>query len=258
MAKNLIEIEAGGFSCKQKEDVCFVSFNQNAGEIATRIDVRDQFLSTLEKIDNSEKIKGLVIANSPTYKGDTDLKNMMSYFSKVFRSTVEDKAVNRFKNATLQLVNILVNFTKPTIVAMNGDIGQMLFGLSLACDFRFATSNTIFHLPNVKLGLPITGILAYYLIQFIGRHRSIDLLLTKASLSAPEAKDLGLITGITTDEELMNHCMEKLNVIKQYPSYGISAVKRILQPDASDVTNFIDKAFDEFIKYLFRLKKREL
>ncbi|MBW2492360.1 MAG: enoyl-CoA hydratase/isomerase family protein [Deltaproteobacteria bacterium] len=258
MVKNVIEVETDGFSCEQKEDVCFFSFNQNAGEIATRIDIKDQLLSTLKKIDDSEKIRGLVIANSPTYKGDTDLINMISYFSKVIRSPIEDGAVSRFKNATLQLVNILVNFTKPTIAAMNGDIGQIFFGLSLACDFRFATSNTIFHFPSVKLGLPTTGVLAYYLIRFIGHHRSTELLLSKTSLSAPEAKDLGLLTGVTTDEELMDYCIEKLNVIKQYPSYGISAVKRVLQADASDVTNFIDKAFDEFILNLFMLKKKEL
>lgn len=257
MAKNLIEIETGGFSCKQKEDVCFVNLNQNAIEILTRIDVRDQFLSTLTKINDSENIRGVVLANSPTYKGDTELRNLMAFFSKVFRSRIEDRAVPLFKNSTLQLANIFINYSKPIIAALNGDIGQILFGFSLACDFRFATSNTTFHLPSIKLGLPTTGVLAYYLVQYIGRQRSTDLLLTKTSLSAPDAKKLGLLTDVTTDEELINNSLEKLNVIKQYPSYGISAVKRVLQPNASDVTSFINKAFDEFILNLFMMKNKD-
>lgn len=254
MAKNLIEIETDGYSCKQKEDVCFLNINQNAIEILTRIHDRDQLLAILSKINDSEKIKGLVLEISPTSKGDTELKKLIAYY----QSKIEVRTVHRVKNALLQLVNIFVNLTKPTIAAMKGDIEQILFGFSLACDFRFATSNTIFQLSGLKLGLPTTGVLAYYLIQYIGRQRATDLLLSKTSLSAPEAKDLGLLTDVTTDEELMNHCIEKLNVIKQYPDYGISAVKRILQPDASDITNFMDKAFDEFLLNLFNIKKKEI
>ena len=108
------------------------------------------------------------------------------------------------------------------------------------------------------MGLPTTGVLAYYLVQYIGRQRTTDLLLTKTSLSAPEAKDLGLLTGVTIDEELIDNCLEKLNVINQYPSYGVSAVKRVLQPNPSEVANFIDKAFDQFILNLFMMKEKEL
>jgi enoyl-CoA hydratase/carnithine racemase len=257
MAKNRIDIETDNFSSKQKEDVCFVNLHKNSIEILTRIDVRDQFLSTLTKIDESENITGLVIANSATYKGDVETRNLISHLSEVFRSRIEDREVPRFKNSILQLINIFINYTKPTIAAINGDIGQTLFGLGLACDFRFATSNTHFHFPNIKLGLPTDGVLAYYLIQYIGRQRTTDLLLTKTSISASEAKDMGLLTGVTTDENLITDCLEKLNVINQYPSYGIKAVKRVLQPNAADVTGFIEKAFHEFILNLLMVKNRD-
>jgi len=257
MEKDLIEIETDGFSCKQKEDLCFVNLNKNSTGILTRLDVRDQLFSTLTKIDESENISGLVIANSPTYEGDVELKNLMTYFSKASRSRTGNIAVSRYKNTTLQLINIFINYTKPTIAAMNGDIDQIFFGFSLACDFRFATSNTLFHLPSIKMGLPTTGVLAYYLIQYIGRHRTTGLLLTKTSLSASDAKDLGLLTGVTTDENLITECIEKLNAINQYPSRGITAVKRVLQPNANDVAGFIDKAFDELILNLLVVKKKE-
>lgn len=58
-----------------------------------------------------------------------------------------------------QLANFFSNITKPTVTALNGNIGEALFVVSLACDFRYATSNTIFHIQTVKLGLPTTGVL---------------------------------------------------------------------------------------------------
>ena len=257
MEKNRIEIETDGFLCTQKEDVCFVNLNQNAIEILTRNDVRDQFMSTLEKIDNSENVRGLILMNSPTYEGDIELRKLIAYFFEVFKSEIDNRTVHRLKNSTKQLVDLFINYTKPVIVGLSGDIGQILFGFSLACDFRFATSNTIFHLPSVKLGLPTTGVLAYYLVQYIGRQRSTELLLTTTSLSAIEAKELRLLNDVTTEEELINKCLEKLNEIKLYPSYGISAIKRVFQPNVSEVTRIIDKAFDEFILNLFMMKNKE-
>ena len=75
--------------------------------------------------------------------------------------------------------------------------------------------------------------------------------------SQSKAKGLGLLTGVTSDENLITDCIEKLNVINQYPIYGITAVKRVLQPNANDVTGFIDKAFDEFILNLLRVNNKD-
>ena len=256
MAKNSIEIENGAFSCKQEENVCFVTLNQNAIEILTSNEIKENLHSTLATIDESVEIRGLVITNSPTLNGGTELSKLLAYFSKTFHSKTEDRAVHRLKNATSQLVSLFLNFSIPTIMAMNGEIGQVVFAFSLACDFRFATSNTLFHFPSIELGLPTTGVLPYYLVQYIGLPRSIDLLFTKTSLSAPEAKDLGLLTAVTTGEELITHCIEKLNDINQYPRHGISALKRVLQPNADDINKVIDKAFEEFMFNLVRYKER--
>jgi enoyl-CoA hydratase/carnithine racemase len=255
MAKNLIEIENDVFSCKQTDDVALVTLNQDANELLTNNEVRDAFLSTFSTIDDSLKIRGVVITNSSKLTGDTNLKRLITYISEALKYDSQKIAIQRFKNSMAQLVNLFINITKPTVAALNGDIGEGLFAISLACDFRYATPNTTFHLPTVKLGLPTTGILAFYLVHYIGLPRSIDILFTKTSLSAPEVHDLGLLTDVTTDEELINRCIEKLNDISQCPSYGISAMKRILRPDTNEINKHIDRAFEAFILNLNMIKK---
>lgn len=255
MAKNLIEIENDVFSCKQTDDVALITFKQNAIELITNNEVKDAFLSTFSAIDDSQKICGVVITNSSKYAGDIKLTRLMTYILETLEYERQDIAIQRFKNSMAQLVNSFINTTKPTVTALNGDIGQALFGLSLACDFRYATPNTIFHLPTVRLGLPTTGVLAFYLVHYIGLPRSIDILLTKASLSAPEVHDLGLLTDVITDEELIKRCVEKLNDINQYPNYAISGMKRLLRPDINEISKFIDRAFESFILNLNEIKK---
>jgi hypothetical protein len=56
MAKDLIEIENGVFSCKQKEDLCFVTLHQNAIEIITNNETKEEFLKALATINDSEKL----------------------------------------------------------------------------------------------------------------------------------------------------------------------------------------------------------
>ncbi len=104
--------------------------------------------------------------------------------------------------------------------------------------------------------MPTTGVLAFFLVHYIGLPRSTDILLTKTSLSASEVHDLGLLTNITTDDKLINRCIEKLNDINQYPSYGISAMKRILRPDTSEMPKLMDKVVEAFILNLNMIKRK--
>jgi enoyl-CoA hydratase/carnithine racemase len=257
MGKNSIEIENDIFSCKQTDDVAFVTFKQNPMEILANNEFKNAFISAFSKIDDSRKIKGIVITNSPEYIGGNYLK-LESIISNIVVTLKDERrraAIQRLKNSTEQLVNLFINITKPTIAALNGDIGETVFGISLACDFRYAASNTIFHHHTVKLGLPTDGVLAYYLVKYIGLPRSIDILLTKTSLSAPEVHDLGLLTDVTADEELMSRCVEKLNEISRYPSHSVSAVKRLFRPDENEIHLYIDRAFETIVLNLDEIKE---
>ena len=255
MEKNFIEIENDVFSCKQKDDVAFISFKRNVIELLTNSEIRNAFYSTFSKIEDSQRIKGIVVTNSSNYTGDKNLESFITHIIKNLDYGKQNVTIQRLKNTLEQLANFFSNISKPTISALNGNIGEALFAVSLACDFRYATSNTFFHIETVKLGLPTTGVLAFYLVNYVGLPRSIDILLTKTSLSAPEAHDLGLLTDVIVDEELMSRSVEKLNDISHYPSYSISAMKRILRPDTKEISMLLDRAFDEFGSNLREIRK---
>ncbi len=255
MEKSSIEIENDVFACKQTDDVVFLTFKRNVIELLTNNEIRNAFLLTSSKIEDSQKIKGVVVTNPSEYTGDTNLKSFITHTIENLEYGEQNVTIQRFKNTLEQLANFFNNLTKPSVTALNGTIGEALFAVSLACDFRYATSNTIFHFQTVELGLPTTGVLAFYLVNYLGLPRSMDILLTKTSLSAPEAHDLGLLNDVTADDELMNRCVEKLDDINQYPNYSVSAMKRILRPDTNDISKFIDRAFEEFGLNLKEIKK---
>ena len=255
MGEKTIEIENDVFLCTRTDDVAFLSFKQNPIEVLSDSEVMDAFFSTFSNIDDSREIKGLVITNWLEYTGGVYLKGVISHIVKTLEHERQSIAIQRLKNSLEQLVNRFINITKPTITAFNGNIGEVLFAMGLVCDFRYATPNTIIHFPTVKFGLPTTGVLPFYLIHHIGAPRSIEILLTKQTLNATEVNDLGLLTELTTDEGIINRCIQKLNDISQYPSYGIASMKRILRPDTNAISKFIDRAFEEFILNINEIKE---
>ena len=255
MGKNSIEIENEVFSCEQTDDVAVITFKRDAIDLLTNSEVRNAFYSTFSKIEDSQNIKGVLIKNSSNYTGETSLKSFIKHMIENLEYGKQNVTIQRLKNTLEQLARFFNSIAKPTVTALNGDIGEALFAVNLACDFRYATSNTNFHIETVKFGLPTTGVLAFYLLHYIGVPRSIDLLLTKTTLSAHEALELGLLTDIIGEDELMRQCVEKLNDASRYPSYSISAMKRVLRPDANEISKLLDSAFEEFGLNLKEIRK---
>ena len=110
------------------------------------------------------------------------------------------------------------------------------FELCLACDFRFATEDALVGLPEVTIGqMPGSGG-SVRIARLIGMTRAKDIVMLGKRLSAPEAKDVGLITQVAADagalQELIQDYTKQLNALAPI---SLRALKRVLNaaPDTS-------------------------
>jgi enoyl-CoA hydratase/carnithine racemase len=97
----------------------------------------------------------------------------------------------------------LAAIPKPLIAALNGDaIGQGL-ELALACDLRVASETARFALDHILHGhIPWDGG-TQRLPRFIPRAIALELILTGKSISATEAKELGLLNEAAPAAEVL-------------------------------------------------------
>jgi cyclohexa-1,5-dienecarbonyl-CoA hydratase len=88
-----------------------------------------------------------------------------------------------------------------TVAAVNGHCLGGGMELATFCDFVLSTETAKFGQPEIKLGCfpPIAMIT---LPQLIGVRAATDLILTGRTISAGEAKDLGLVTRIVPEGQL--------------------------------------------------------
>jgi enoyl-CoA hydratase len=127
-------------------------------------------------------------------------------------------------------------FPKPVVAAVNGFALGGGCELAMACHIRIASDNARFGQPEASLGiLPGFGG-SQRLIQFIGKGKAMELLLTGDMISAQEALALGLVNHVVPQEELLDKARAILGKIAAKGPLAVAktieAVNTYFAPDA--------------------------
>jgi methylglutaconyl-CoA hydratase len=131
-----------------------------------------------------------------------------------------------------QMMRTLHNASKPTIAAVNGAAVAGGMGLATLCDFTLSVPEAKFGYTEVRIGF-IPAIVSAYLRSQIGDKRSRDLLLTGRLVKAVEALDLGLVTRIVSEQDLMEEARRLAQCLLRNSPAAVQATKRLL----NDYTN---------------------
>ena len=89
-----------------------------------------------------------------------------------------------------------------TIARVHGHAIGGGFLLAAACDFRIAARSTVFHVPEVDLGVPLTWGGAPRLAHLLGPARAKELILLCERLDATTADQYGFLNRVVADEDL--------------------------------------------------------
>jgi methylglutaconyl-CoA hydratase len=125
------------------------------------------------------------------------------------------------------LLRTLYDSPKPTIAAVNGAAIAGGMGLAMICDFTFAVPEAKFGYTEVKIGF-IPAIVSVFLRQQIGDKRARDLLLTGRLIKAQEAFELGLVTQVIPEQDLMHEALALAKRLLCNSPAAMQATKRLL------------------------------
>jgi enoyl-CoA hydratase/carnithine racemase len=122
----------------------------------------------------------------------------------------------------------LKNYDKPLIAAVNGAAAGGGFALAMLHDIRLASERATFTSAFVHLGLVAEMGLSYTLPRAIGFEAAMDVMLTGRSVSAGEARDLGLVRKVVAHERLISDAMAYAEQIAAQPPVAVEFAKRAL------------------------------
>jgi enoyl-CoA hydratase/carnithine racemase len=110
----------------------------------------------------------------------------------------------------------------------------------LHCDLVTANPNTQFSMPFVSLGLVAEGGSSYLFPRLVGHAKASEILLTGRTFSADEAKGMGLINSIASDE--LAAAMAFANEIAEQPPNAVINTKALLKSGSHEALNQVIKA----------------
>ena len=103
-----------------------------------------------------------------------------------------------------KVFDLLENLSKPAIAAINGFALGGGLELAMACHIRISSVTAKVGLPEVSLGvIPGYGG-TQRLVKLVGPGKAYEIILTADMITANEAKEIGLINHVCSQEELMN------------------------------------------------------
>jgi enoyl-CoA hydratase/carnithine racemase len=91
---------------------------------------------------------------------------------------------------------------KPVIGALRGWCIGGGFALAMACDVRIASTTAKFRTGDAYIGVvPSWGMSLTRLVHYIGRNRTLDMLILGEDMSAAKAMEVGLVTRVIADDD---------------------------------------------------------
>jgi enoyl-CoA hydratase len=126
------------------------------------------------------------------------------------------------------LFDLIANFSKPVIAAVNGFALGGGLELAMSCHFRLASESAKMGLPEVSLGLIPGYGGTQRLPQLVGKGRAMEMILTGGMISAEAAFNYGLVNYVIAQEKLIESCIAiAKKIIQNSPNSTGVAIKAI-------------------------------
>jgi len=141
------------------------------------------------------------------------------------------------------LIRFLHRFDKPVIAAINGAAVAGGLTLALACDFRIAAESAKLGDTSLKFALIPDEGGGYFFPRAMGLDRALKMSLLSEIYPARRAMELGLVTEVVPDAELMASARALAERLADGPPIAIRLTKRMMYKQRTmDLDNALEDA----------------
>lgn len=127
------------------------------------------------------------------------------------------------------LIPRMRSLPQPIIAAVNGPAAGGGLALALGSDIRIAARSAKFNVAFVRIGLSGCDIgVSWLLPRLIGASRAWELMLTGRIIDAAKASELGLVSTVVDDDDLLDTaCAIAAEIVANSP-WGVAQTKEVM------------------------------
>jgi enoyl-CoA hydratase/carnithine racemase len=128
-----------------------------------------------------------------------------------------------------RLMNALLDFDKPLIAAVHGAAIGGGTTMLTHCDFVYAGESAKFQMPFINLAVVPEFGSSWSIPARIGQIRAAELILLGSPFDAKRAAELGFVTQVVPDQNLMATATEAARRLAAKPLRALQASKRLMK-----------------------------
>jgi len=145
------------------------------------------------------------------------------------------------------LMNAFVNFDKPVVVAVQGAAIGGGTTMLTHCDFIYAGESAKFQMPFINLAVVPEFGSSCSVPARIGHLRAAELILLGTPFDARRAAELGLVTEVVPDKDVLARASETVRKLTAKPAAALQASKRLMkQPFREQIKAAMKAENEEF------------
>ena len=185
---------------EQEGRVAILTINRPDKLNALSQQVRDDFLTLLEEMENDDSVGVVVLtgAGDKSFIAGADIGEFEG------RSPFDQRDAMR----SPRIFDVMSSFPKPVIAMINGYCLGGGCELAASCDIRIASDKARFGQPEINLGLIPGGGGTQRLPRLIGPGHAMRLILSGEMIRADEAREIGLVELVIAHKELRDKTLE--------------------------------------------------
>lgn len=226
---------------EEKGSVFIITLNRLEAKNAINNQMQEDLSSALDYWDKNNELRACIITNNgDVFCAGSDLKEIANGTIRM----PEGKEKWGFAGMTKRY------FEKPLIAAVRGKALGGGVEIVVSCDLCVASENSIFGLPEPRVGLSAAGGGTLLKIaQQIPVKFANELLLVAEPISAEKALQWGLINYSVPDEEVLDKAVDLANKISLGAPLSIKYSKRTMYETLSESTIYPSHGWDVVEKY---------
>ena len=202
-------------------NVAVLKFNRPKALNAVNPDVFKEVADALDRVETDSSIKVLVLTGEgeKAFVAGADIKYMID---------LTPLQAKEFSRDGQDLLFRLEALPKPVIACVNGFALGGGSEIAMACDFIYASENAKFGQPEINLGLIPGYGGTQRLSRLAGKGMAKELCMTGAIISAQEAKEIGMVNKIFTQDKLWEETMKTANLMAKKGRVALKSIKECI------------------------------
>jgi 2-(1,2-epoxy-1,2-dihydrophenyl)acetyl-CoA isomerase len=226
------------FSAEHFDQIALVRLKGGLIRHLTNLNVKESWFSYMHDVRNDKTIKTVLIMGNPDKLKRKEMFDFLCDMSSTSSPTFE---ATRVYNAINQLILFIRSMDKLVIHADSGQVLSLFLNLSLACDYRIVSDQTVFQYPTLELGMVPKGGGIYFMNRMMGAGKTLEILLAGRDIAAKEALELGLVDRVVAHDGIEDEAVAVARMIADKPRSLIKGIKKLMVASSGGLSDFLEK-----------------